>query len=441
MNIQSTSLQQIDRTSPDRVGNTRLHGYWLVAARIIWGISALLALGISVAAVPTFFEHLNTACTTARCVDIQLRPHDIAGLHALGLSLSFYASYLLAVYIFFMLVWFAIGGMIFWRKSDDRVALFVSFFLIIFVLTFNSSMFDTLPSNWQWLVQWLSFIGLFCFGLFFNIFPDGRIVPRWVIWTVPPALVWEAGRTFFPNSPVNSDNWPSQLGIVSWLVFCGLLIFAQIYRYRYVSTPVQRRQTKWVVFGICAALLGFLVFISLGNLILALKSGQLANLVGITAIYFFMLLIPISIGIAILRSRLFDIDVIINRALVYSSLTGILALLYFGLVFGLQSLFNRFAGQPAQSPLIIVGSTLIIAALFQPLRHRIQNIIDRRFYRRKYDAKRTVANFSATLRSEVELTQLSEQLVEVVEETMQPEHVSLWLNRHEKYKEHQAHQG
>ena len=101
----------------------------------------------------------------------------------------------------------------------------------------------------------------------------------------------------------------------------------------------------------------------------------------------------------------------------------------FGLILGLQALFTRITGQASQSPLIIVGSTLVIAALFQPLRHRIQNIIDRRFYRRKYDAKRTVANFSATLRGEVDLVQLSEQLVSIVEETMQPAHISLWINK------------
>ena len=141
-----------------------------------------------------------------------------------------------------------------------------------------------------------------------------------------------------------------------------------------------------------------------------------------------LLFIPISIAIAILRSRLYDIDTIINKALVYGLLTAVLALLYFGLIFTLQFLFQRMFHQ--NNAFAIVISTLAIAALFQPLRHRLQKIIDRRFYRRKYDAARTLAAFSATLRSEVDLNQLSEQLVAVVQETMQPVHVSLWLRPH-----------
>ena len=140
-----------------------------------------------------------------------------------------------------------------------------------------------------------------------------------------------------------------------------------------------------------------------------------------------VLLIPLSIGFSILRYRLYDIDVLINRTLVYVTLTAILTLTYVGLILALQSLIHALTGQAGNQPVVIVGSTLVIAALFQPLRHRIQWVIDRRFYRRKYDAARTVAAFSATLRNEVELTQLSEHLVAVVQETMQPSHVSLWL--------------
>jgi hypothetical protein len=142
-----------------------------------------------------------------------------------------------------------------------------------------------------------------------------------------------------------------------------------------------------------------------------------------------LLLIPLSIGFSILRYRLYDIDVLINRTLVYGALTGILALVYVGLVIGLGSLIRLFTGQISQSPIVIVASTLVIAALFQPLRRRIQVIIDRRFYRRKYDAVKTLEAFSATLRSEMDLSQLREQLLNVVQETMQPAQVSLWLRK------------
>jgi len=135
--------------------------------------------------------------------------------------------------------------------------------------------------------------------------------------------------------------------------------------------------------------------------------------------------IPLGLGIAILRYRLWDIDVIINRTLVYGSLTALLVVLYVGLIFALQSLFQGVFKQ--NNDVAIVVSTLVIAALVQPLRHWIQRIIDRRFYRRKYNAARTLAQFSASLRNEVDLQQLKESLVAVVEETMQPTHVSLWM--------------
>ena len=135
----------------------------------------------------------------------------------------------------------------------------------------------------------------------------------------------------------------------------------------------------------------------------------------------------ISIGIAILRYRLYDIDLIINRTLVYGSLTAILVGIYFGGVAATQTLFQALTSQEQLPQLVVVASTLVIAALFTPLRRRIQSLIDRRFYRRKYDARKTLEDFSAQLRDETDLNALSDDLVGVVRETMQPEHVSLWL--------------
>jgi hypothetical protein len=146
-----------------------------------------------------------------------------------------------------------------------------------------------------------------------------------------------------------------------------------------------------------------------------------------TGIRISMLLIPLSIGVAILRHRLWDVDIVINRTLVYGALTALLALVYFGGVTATQAIFRAFTGQEEQPQLAIVVSTLVIAALFNPLRRRIQSFIDRRFYRRKYDARKTLEAFSAKIRDETDLEALSDDLVGVVRETMNPTHVSLWL--------------
>jgi hypothetical protein len=137
--------------------------------------------------------------------------------------------------------------------------------------------------------------------------------------------------------------------------------------------------------------------------------------------------VPIAVGFAVLKYRLYDIDVVINRTLVYGSLTAALALVYFGGVATTQAIFHALTGQEQQPQLAIVVSTLVIAALFNPLRRRIQSFIDRRFYRRKYDAIKTLEAFSAKLRDETDLDALRDDLVGVVRETMQPAHVSLWL--------------
>jgi hypothetical protein len=199
------------------------------------------------------------------------------------------------------------------------------------------------------------------------------------------------------------------------------------YRYRRLFTLEERRQTKWALLGFIGLLLGVVVWALTYELAQPQPGAAwLAVLVvGWTLSTFFMLWVPAGLTIAILRSKLWDIDVVIRRTLVYGALSVVLVFVYFGSVIVLQSLFTSVSGQ--QSPAAIVVSTLVIAALFQPLRRRIQNVIDRRFYRRKYDASRTLAALAATARDEVLLEELTGWILAAVEETMQPETVSIWL--------------
>jgi hypothetical protein len=273
----------------------------------------------------------------------------------------------------------------------------------------------------------LSFLGGVCLFLVFFLFPDGRFMPRWTRWLALTLLAFAVPQAFFPGSPLDWETWPSWVGIPFYFSWLGSGVAAQVYRYHRVSTPSQRRQSKWVVFGLAVALTGFLGTILLSEIFASWldRAGLFADLLVEIVISLFILLIPLSIGVAILRSRLFDIDIIINRTLVYGSLTATLALVYVGSVVSLQALLRVLTGQ--ESTLAVVASTLAIAALFSPLRRWVQGLVDRRFYRRKYDAARTLAAFNARLRDETDLSALSDDLVGMVRETMQPEHASLWL--------------
>jgi hypothetical protein len=203
-----------------------------------------------------------------------------------------------------------------------------------------------------------------------------------------------------------------------WLTLASILLagVSLVLRFRRAGGP-ERQQLKW--FASAAALFAATTIVYTFLLAgVAEQAGQISTLLAFAAI-------PVAVGVAILRHRLYDIDVVINRTLVYGSLTVALVALYFGGIVVLQRLFVLLTGQ--QSTLAVVASTLLIAALFTPLRRRIQSFIDRRFYRSKYDARKTLEAFSVKLREEMDLEALNEDLVGVVRETMQPAHVSLWL--------------
>jgi hypothetical protein len=202
-------------------------------------------------------------------------------------------------------------------------------------------------------------------------------------------------------------------------VYFPLILLVSYSGYR-VRNLQEKRQMRWVVWSLVIALVPYLVFSVLPSL-LGLPFQVPTSLWGIL-----WCIVPTAFAIAVLRERLFDIDVIIRRTLIYSSLTVILAAVYFISIVLLQEFFQVLTGQH-QCPLATVLSTLVIAAIFTPMRRRIQASIDRRFYRRKYDAEKMLKAFALNMRNEVELDRLSERLLDVVEETLEPQSLSLWI--------------
>jgi hypothetical protein len=394
--------------------------------RIAWVVLAVVILGLDAAGIPYAYDRYETMCTRSSEVcaeDGLLTPEDARRLGELGLSRGFYAAYQgVGVETALTLICFAVAAVIFLRRSDDVMALFTSFVLLIFGGAGAAGTMRALAeahSAFWFPVHLLDYVSQVSVGVFFYLFPTGEFVPRWTRWATIASAAFFVLDIFFPDSAVATISDPL------FFVFLGSLVIAQVYRYLRVSTAEQRQQTKWVVFGFAAALVGFMAVIALTFVPAIRDVGPLGYMVFSTLVYGFLALIPLSIGVAILRSRLYDIDVVINRALVYGPLTATLVALYFGGIVVLQRGFVALTGQ--QSTLAVVASTLAIAALFNPLRRRVQAFVDRRFYRRKYDAAKTLEAFSAKLRDETNLDALSNDLVSVVRETMQPAHVSLWL--------------
>jgi hypothetical protein len=337
------------------------------------------------------------------------------------ISLGAYVTYVLIFGLVFGLTFLAMSALLFWRKFEQPVGLLASFAFLF--IGFSGMVGD--PSMMPPAILVITNLiqpncQVLCLGFFLVTFPNGRFVPSWS-WLIGGTLFLQ-GILFQLPAPWNILSWPFPLIALELVLAYGSPIATQVYRYRRVSTAAQRQQTKWVIFGLTSALLLLFVSFFSGALFPALSLYQLTG-DPISSVAF--LLIPLSISVAILRSRLWDIDVIINRALVYGSLTISLALMYTGLVFGAQSLLVGFIRNT--DGIVIVGSTLIVAALFRPLQRRIQQFIDRRFYRRKYDAAKIIAAFSAALRQEVDLDQLRAQLQTMVQETMQPASLSLWI--------------
>jgi hypothetical protein len=298
------------------------------------------------------------------------------------------------------------------------------------------------------LSEWMGPTAALLFGTYLILlFPDGTLPSiRWrpVAWLCGAVIATSiVGGSLAPGplSELKSVSNPFGLEGHPWLANASdaigllfplcMLASASSLIVRYIRSGEEvREQIRWIAFAASVVALGFSGAIVQGTFFASHATGSTNPLLGNLledAIPLSFAGVPVAIGFAVLKHRLYEIDIIINRALVYGSLTAMLVAVYFGGVTATQVLLQTLTGQQKLSQLAVVVSTLVIAALFNPLRHRIQSFIDRRFYRRKYDVRKTLEAFSAKLRDETDLDSLNADLVTVVGETLQPQHVSLWL--------------
>lgn len=358
-----------------------LSGPFLVLARAAWIALALLGVIIWILAIPTYHRHALSFETVDCCV---ARQPDVwrTGMDRLGLSPSFYAAYRVVVESLMGWSMFLIGGLIFLRKSDEWIALFVSITLLGLGMTAtNDTTFSQAYPPWiAALVEVYATLPFLAFFLIPLAFPDGRFVPRW---TAAVAAIFTfdfAGDGFFPDSVFHSENWPQPIANVFAIGLFGTILVAPIYRYRYVSDSVQRRQTRWAVLGLISAIA---LFLAVGSVVPALvpsvgsipSQAVLYDMASTALSACGFVFVAVAFCVAILRDRLWNIDLILNRTLVYATLSASVIGIYILVVVGLGALVPTEGG---------IVPSLVAAALatvlFQPLRERLQRGVNRLLY-------------------------------------------------------------
>ena len=404
---------------------------WIAIAG--WSLITLVFLAYFLTVLQLDIAQMLVPCQGANCNFLALSTAEITLLTSWGLSTHAYAYFISAVTVLNTLVYWALGGLIVWRQGGTRAGLAVSLALIIVPISTYGGSTDW-AENYPSLVLpgiLLNILGTIIMLVFFYLIPNGRFSPRWAYIPLTITIFLMVILTLQINGVTAlSDKTSSLLGTT----IVGLVILGggfHIYRYLRESTPIERQQTKWMLFGVITYILGVVMWVLIFGRALDIPAGKarlLAMMLGWLAVNITLLGLPVAITIAILRHRLWDIDLIIRKTLQYTLLTGLLALVYFGSVVLLQSLVETFTNQ--QSPIVIVLSTLAIAALCSircAFASRISSTA-------AFTAKNMMPNMlwpssRPTARDEVDVDQLTAALLSVVDETVQPEQVSLWVNK------------
>ena len=408
----------------------RLRGRVMTLARIAWIVVAALAVSLFVAGLPAEFALLRDPCPTARCATGQLPPAGLRALEVLGFSPEAFAGYLVTMDTIFAAVCCAVAALVFWRRSDDRMGLLTSLALLTFgtaTFVFTLEALATRHPALGLTVDFLHLLGAASFSLFLYLFPDGRFVPRWMRWVALVWIAWQSARYFFPQWHSNPDAWYLWTTTVVWSAAFGTVLYAQVHRFRRVSNAGQRQQIKWVVLGITSAVSVFLVtMLALSAFVPVPTSPRslAAHLIGYGVVYVAMLIIPLSIGIAILRYHLYDIDLVISRTLVYGTLTTSVVLLYVLVVGGLGTVLQ------VQGNLIVsLIATGLAAVMFQPLRDRLQRGVNRVIYGERDDPYVVLSRLGSRLESTLAPDAVLPAVTRTLRETLKLPYAEIQLRR------------
>ena len=393
--------------------------WFLALARLATGALILLCLITFIAPIATTVARISAPCDASQYSnsDCVMVASQVEPLARLGVSPEGYAIVLVALAALYLLLAFATAITLLWRRPNDWMAMIVAFAVVAYPSRLWTTPLLEHPGVWTAPAQVVTVAGSISLFLLFALFPNGRFVAWWI---------WIAAFGWIVLNVDLSDIVSVYVAAPIALLTIALLAAGQVVRYRSISSPVQRQQTKWAVFAIALVLIANQAFWQPHFWVADFhRPDSLFPLLAWPWELVSGLVVPICFGIAILRYRLYDIDIIIRRALLYGPLTVTLALIYAGCVVLLQAPLRPFTRVGGDITLVI--STLAVAALFRPIRSHIQTAIDRYFYRRKYDAARTLAAFGATLRDDVDVGRLQEHLLHTVKDAVQPTYASLWL--------------
>lgn len=410
---------------------TRLHGVWLTLARVIWITLVLFLLGFLFASLPANFAALHQPCSGMLCSlgGGQMTASVMRELSQSGLSLDAYALSWIIMSLVEALVWIGVGAFIFWRKSDDWMALLVALMLISWGVNTTTNNLLYSSSSWSIPENAVQLIESVTWMFTLALFPNGRFVPRWTVWIALIDIVYIAVFLLFLR-PLNIPGWllfSNPPGQVVWFSWWILLTLAQIYRYFRVSSSLERQQTKWVGFSFAFVLLSLGVAVLLPNPQPIQHNGFLTVL--LPNIYTLItLLIPISFGFAMLRSHLWDIDIIINRTLVYGLLTACIVGIY-ALVVGMLSTLL----QTQSNFFIALIAAGLVAVLFQPLRFYLQRGVNRLMYGERDIPNKVISRLGQRLEIALAPEAVLPTVVETVAQALKLPYAAITLKQGDAY--------
>ena len=402
----------------------KLHGRRLRTARLASIAVLVLALAVFAAAIPLEFARLQSVCTGDRCLHPWLSPEILAEMQAYGLSARWFAAYFGGLVVLQAGVWYIVGLLLFWRRPNDRTALLAALALVTAGTAFGVDLraLGEASPIWGLPAVVLGFLGGTCLYLLLFLFPDGRFVPGWTRWLMLAALLIQAFTSFLPDTPLDPETWPPVAGVATYLLVGGGGIAAQVYRYRRTSSLLERQQTKWVMCSLIG-MLGLLLSLGVANLFIT-TSGLLVEVAANTALFVAMLLIPLAILRAVMRYQLWDIDLIIKRALVYGTLTVVVIGLYVLIVGYLGALLRA-----EYSLAISLVATGVVAVLFQPLREWLQRGVNRLLYGERDDPYVVVSRLGQRLEAALAPEAVLPAIAETVAQALKLPYTALTLKQ------------